>query len=131
MTPDEQRRYWRDLKRNQRANQKRVDYMPKNPAYMNQDERAAYRSEAAERARAWREANKAYAADYQRAKRAKAKAQEKPERGYHLTECSGKCPFWTRCVDWRERANDAMLRRDELSGTQINHLMRPLPCQAE
>ena len=104
--------------------------MPKNPAYMNQDERAAYRSAGAERARAWREANKEYAAQYQR-ERAKAKAQEKPERGYHLTECSGKCKFYQRCSMWRLEFTAALPVRENLSGEEIRHLARRLPCEAE
>jgi hypothetical protein len=106
--------------------------MPRNPSSMNEAQRQEYNRSGADRAKQWREENKAYAADYQRMRRARQKAaQAKPDRGYHLAECSGKCPFWQGCSMWRLEITQALPVRENLSGQQIRHLARPLPCQAE
>ncbi len=69
--------------------------MPRNPSSMTEAQRQEYARSGADRAKQWREENKAYAADYQRMRRARQKAaQAKPDRGYHLAECSPGATVW-------------------------------------
>jgi ferric-dicitrate binding protein FerR (iron transport regulator) len=82
------------------------------------------------RLKAWRQANAEHLREYKRAQRAAARpaAEPKPERGYHVAECSGKCRFWERCKEQRAGSLAAQAARDDLSGREIDFHLRPLPC---